>query len=101
MADTIWQLIISSGVLGLVGSLVVSRLVSGKMDRLKRDRDLEKEERYLMMCMLRKSVDMTQLMAQKLHDAGIINGDLEALNRASEDAEKKYEDLLLQRSIKR
>lgn len=101
MAETIWKLIISSGVLGLVGSLVVSRLVSGKMDRLKRDRDSEKEERYLMMCMLRKSVDMTQLMAQKLHDAGIINGDLEALNRASEDAEKKYEDLLLQRSIKR
>ena len=101
MAETIWKLIISSGVLGLVGSLVVSRLVNSRLDGLKHDREAEKEERYLMMVLLRKSVDLTQLMAKKLHDAGVINGDLEALNAASLEAEERYRDLLIRRSAGR
>ena len=35
--------------------------------------------------------DMTQLMARKLHDAGIINGDLEDMNQKYQGLNNNYE----------
>ena len=47
-----------------------------------------------MMTKLDKLGDMTVLMANKLHEAGVINGDLEDLKQDYKKADDKYEDQL-------
>ena len=95
MASEIWQLIVSSGVIGLIGSLVVSRFVNFRLDKMAEDKSAEKEERFLMMKLVKKNVDLTELMADKLHAAGVINGDLEKLKQETEAIEEDYHRLLM------
>jgi hypothetical protein len=46
---------------------------------------------FLMMERIDSLSDMTQMMARKLHDAGIINGDLEEMHRKYEGLNTEYE----------
>ena len=46
---------------------------------------------FLMMERIDSLSDMTQMMARKLHDAGIINGDLEDMHRKYEGLNNEYE----------
>ena len=46
---------------------------------------------FLMMQRLDKLSEMTHLMARKLHDQGIINGDLEALDTKYKELDDEYE----------
>ena len=46
---------------------------------------------YLMMQRLDKNSEITHLMAQKLHDQKIINGDLEELDRKYKELDAEYE----------
>lgn len=63
----------------------------------KRDEVREKEQedqqklQFLMMRKLDKTSEMTHLMAQKLHDKGIINGDLEQLDKNYKELDAEYE----------
>lgn len=50
---------------------------------------------FLMMERIDSLSDLTQMMAKKLHDAGIINGDLDHMNQKYEGLNSDYE-----RSIK-
>lgn len=46
---------------------------------------------FLMMERIDSLSDLTQMMAKKLHDAGIINGDLEEIHRKYDGLNKEYE----------
>ena len=62
-----------------------------------RKRELEEQQKknteiqFLMMERMDSVCDMTQMMAKKLHDAGIINGDLEEMNKKYAGLNSKYE----------
>ena len=70
-----------------------------KMERLNTERKKEievaqqknTEIQFLMMERIDSLSDMTQMMARKLHDAGIINGDLEEMHRKYEGLNSEYE----------
>lgn len=69
-----------------------------QVSQAKRDKQRdEKQEnqqklQFLMMRKLDKTSEMTHLMAQKLHDKGIINGDLETLDRNYRELDAEYEE---------
>ena len=52
------------------------------------------ETQFLMMDRIDSLSDMTQLMAKKLHDAGIINGDLEVMHNKYQGLNDEYEKTL-------
>lgn len=56
----------------------------------KKNQDIQ----FLMMERIDSLSDMTQMMARKLHDAGIINGDLEHMNEKYEKLNSDYEKSL-------
>ena len=56
-------------------------------EQLKKSTDIQ----FLMMERIDSLSDMTQLMARKLHDAGIINGDLEDMNTKYQGLNQNYE----------
>lgn len=64
-----------------------------KMD-VKRKQEREEAERlqYLQMQRMDKLSEMTHLMAKKLHDQGVINGDLEALDQKYKKLDDEYEE---------
>ena len=47
---------------------------------------------FLMMQRLDKLSEMTHLMARKLHDQGVINGDLEILDKKYKELDEQYEE---------
>ena len=63
-----------------------------------RKRDLEEQQKknteiqFLMMERMDSVCDMTQMMAKKLHDAGIINGDLKELDEENKKLNEKYNE---------
>lgn len=71
-----------------------------KRDREYRARKAEQQKaqeqnddiQFLMMLRLDKVSEMTHLMAQKLHDKGVINGDLEKLDQKYQKLDAEYED---------
>ena len=60
----------------------------------KRKKEIEEAERlqYLQMQRMDKLSEMTHLMAKKLHDKGVINGDLQALDKKYKELDDEYED---------
>lgn len=50
------------------------------------------ENQLLMMARVDNCAEMTHLTARKLHDAGIINGDLDALDRKNKELNERYEN---------
>ena len=59
-------------------------------EQLKKNTDIQ----FLMMERIDSLSDMTQLMARKLHDAGIINGDLEDMHQKYKGLNHNYEQEL-------
>lgn len=63
----------------------------------KRKKELDEAQKksehiqFLMMERIDSLSDMTQMMAKKLHDAGIINGDLEEIHKKYEGLNADYE----------
>ena len=62
-----------------------------------RKREMDEQQKtntdiqFLMMERIDSLSDMTQMMAKKLHDAGIINGDLEEMNQKYAGLNSEYE----------
>ena len=69
-------------------------------ENLEQKRELEDQQekniqlQFLMMERIDASAETTHLMARKLHDAGIINGDLEELDNRYKELNKEYESNL-------
>jgi len=82
---------------------LLERQISKRDDRREREYEARKEEQrrqqkqnadiqFLMMQRLDKLSEMVHLMAQKLHDQGVINGDLEKLDNKYKELDALYEE---------
>lgn len=82
----------ASGVVGIVMTLVITRKIQQGFAKIDRREKLRDENQLLMMDRVDNSAKMTHLIAQKLHDAGIINGDLKELDEENKKLNKKYNE---------
>lgn len=82
---------------------LLERQISARDDRREREYSERKQEldkrqennlrlQFLMMQRLDKLSELCHLMAKKLHDQGVINGDLEVLDRKYKELDDQYEE---------
>ena len=91
---TVWQYITASGVLVVAMTAIVTKVVNQRFDEMeRREKDRARLEK-IMICRTDKMSGMVELMADKLHEQGIINGDLEALRQAYAVTDREYEEYL-------
>ena len=82
----------ASGIMTLIFTSVVTRIlnkqyaIADKKDRLRDDNQL------LMMSKMDVQSEMIHLMANKLHEAKIINGDLEELDKKYRKLDEQYRE---------
>ena len=92
--QTVWQYITASGVLVVAMTAIVTKVVNQRFDEMeRREKDRARLEK-IMICRTDKMSGMVELMADKLHERGIINGDLEALRQAYAVTDREYEEYL-------
>lgn len=89
--SNIWQMILTSGVFSLVMTLVVTWVVNTGFKKIENWQHMKTRETFLIMEKMDKMGALTVLMANKLHEAGIINGDLEELKKDYKAADEKYD----------
>lgn len=92
LAQTILAAVGASGIVGVVLTLVVTRIVNKRFDQVDRREALRDANQLLMMDRVDNSAKMTHLMAVKMHDAGIINGDLKELDEENRKLNEKYNE---------
>lgn len=92
--SAIWQVVAAglgaTGIFTLIFTSIVTRLMNRQYAKQDRREQLRNENQLLMMARMDNQSEMIHLMAKKLHDAGIINGDLEELDVKYKDLEGKY-----------
>ena len=82
----------------LLGRQLTKRDEKREREYAERKRKLDEQAKqnediqFLMMQRLDKLSEMTHLMARKLHDQGVINGDLEALDKKYKELDAEYEE---------
>ena len=92
--QAVWQYITASGVLVVAMTAIVTKVVNQRFDEMeRREKDRARLEK-IMICRTDKMSGMVELMADKLHERGIINGDLEALRQAYAVTDREYEEYL-------
>jgi len=95
-SNSIWHTIITaigaSGIVGMIVTMVVTRKLNQGFDKIDRREELRDQNQLLMMERVDNSAKMTHLMATKLHDAGIINGDLKELDEENKKLNRKYDE---------
>lgn len=89
--SALWQSILASGVFTLVMTLIVTWVVNTGFRKIEHWQKMKTDENFLMMDKMDKMGDLTVLMANKLHEAGIINGDLEEVKKDYKAADAEYE----------
>lgn len=89
--SSILQMILTSGVFSLVMTLIVTWVVNTGFKKIEHWQGVKTDETFLMMEKMDKMGALTVLMANKLHEAGIINGDLEELKKDYKAADEKYD----------
>lgn len=82
----------ASGIIGTIVTMVITRRINGEFAKHDQREKLRDENQLLMMDRVDNSAEMTHLMAKKLHDAGVINGDLKELDEKSKRLNEKYND---------
>lgn len=87
----LWQSILASGVFTLIMTLIVTWVVNSGFRKIERWQKLKTDETFLMMDKMDKMGDLTLLTAKKLHEAGVINGDLEEVKKEYKAADAEYE----------
>lgn len=90
--NAIWQWIGASGILLTILTLIITKIVNNLSDQLKKLQQTKTDNDFLLWTKIDKMGDMMVLMANKLHEAGIINGDLEGLKQEYRQADAKYND---------
>ena len=93
--DNLVQLLIailgSSSIVGIIITTAVKKQIDKQYDQQNRREELRDENNLLMMSRMDNVSDMTHLMAKKLHDAGIINGDLKELDEKYKHLDSQYD----------
>lgn len=91
----LWQILITvisaSGIIGTIVTVIVKKTIDHEYDKQERREALRDENMFLMMERVDNCAEMTHMMARKLHDAGVINGDLEELDTKNKKLNDKYE----------
>ena len=82
----------ASGIIGTILTIVITRQINAEFAKHDQREKLRDENQLLMMDRVDNSAEMTHLMAKKLHDAGVINGDLEELDEKNKRLNEKYND---------
>ena len=67
-------------------------MVKDQFEKIKQWQHAKTDNDFLLWTKIDKQGDLTMLMANKLHEAGIINGDLEDLQKNYRAADEKFED---------
>lgn len=94
MLSEVWQYITASGVLVTLMTAIITKVVNRRFDEIEsREKNRARLEK-IMILRADKMSEMVELMAKKLHDGGIINGDLEELEHTFQLVDKDYEDYL-------
>jgi len=82
----------ASGIIGTIVTMVITRRINEEFAKHDQREKLRDENQLLMMDRVDNSAEMTHLMAKKLHDAGVINGDLKELDEKNKRLNEKYND---------
>ena len=85
------KMIAASGILTTIMTLIITRIVNRQFDQVKEWQHKKTENELLMMVKMDKLGDLTVLMAKRLHDVGIINGDLEEVKKDYKAADDAYD----------
>ena len=72
---------------------------AARKEELRRQQKQNADIQFLMMQRLDKLSEMTHLMAQKLHDQGVINGDLEKLDQKYKELDALYEEEVMRLAL--
>ena len=92
--NELWQYVLTaigaSGVVGIIVTSVIKHSLDKQYEAQERREKLRDENLFLMMERVDNSAEMTHMMAQKLHDAGIINGGLKELDDKNKTLNEKY-----------
>lgn len=100
----LWQVLLAAVSASGVVSLIVTTVIKHQMDeqyaRQAQREDARDENTFLMMSRVDNCAEMTHMMARKLHDAGIINGDLKELDDKNKELDEKYEDHMKRLALK-
>lgn len=96
--NAVWQTILTViGASGVVGTIITA-MVKKQMDKqyaaMEKREKLRDDNLFLMMQRVDNCAEMTHMMAKKLHDAGVINGDLEELDSKNKELNDRYNDHL-------
>ena len=82
----------ASGIIGTIVTMVITRRINEEFAKHDQREKLRDENQLLMMDRVDNSAEMTHLIAKKLHDAGVINGDLKELDEKNKRLNEKYND---------
>lgn len=69
----------------------MTRAVNSQLDAIKKLQQTKTENDFLLWTKIDYQGELTCLMAEKLHDAGIINGSLDKLKEQYKKADEDYE----------
>ena len=84
----------ASGIVGTIITAVIKKQLEKQYEVMERREKLRDDNMFLMMERVDNCAEMTHMMAKKLHDAGIINGDLQELDDKNKELNGKYNDHL-------
>ena len=92
--NELWQYILTaigaSGIVGIIITSAVKHSLDEQYRKQERRESLRDENMFLMMERVDNCAEMTHMMASKLHDAGVINGDLKELDEKNKNLNEKY-----------
>lgn len=69
----------------------MKNIVNNQLEAVKKFQQTKTDNDFLLWAKIDKLGDLTCLMAEKMHEAGIINGDLEQVKRKYKEADEDYE----------
>ena len=92
--EAILTVIGASGIVGTIITVMVKKQMDKQYAAQEKREKLRDDNLFLMMQRVDNCAEMTHMMAKKLHDAGIINGDLEELDSKNKELNNKYNDHL-------
>lgn len=92
IVTTILTAIGASGIVGVIVTLIITKKVNQEFEKADRREKMRDENMLLMMSRIDNTAEMTHMMARKLHDAGVINGDLQELDAKYKELNEKYDN---------
>lgn len=94
IAEYVWQIILTSGIIGTIISVTTSKLINRRFDELDSKKKSQAKYEGLLLKKIDKLAELVELMARKLHDAGVINGDLERIRSSYKTVDEEFDQYM-------